>query len=43
MLGAQLDPAAVGLQDALEVGALDPPGELGGDLRQRAVVVEIEA
>src|SRR5262249_6726909 len=38
MPGAQLDPAAILLQHALEVGALDPTDELGGDLRQRAAV-----
>jgi hypothetical protein len=42
VLGAQLDAAPVFLQDALKVGTLDPAGELGGDVRQRAVVVKIE-
>ncbi len=38
----QLDSPAVFLEDSLEVGSLDPAGELGGDLRERAAVVEIE-
>ena len=42
MLGAQLDSPAVFLEDALEVGALDPAGELGGDLGERPAVIEVE-
>ncbi len=42
MAGAKLDATAEFLQHAPKVGSLDPRRELGGDLRQRAVVVEVK-
>ncbi len=42
MPGAEFDAAAEFFQHALKVGTLDPGCELGGDLRQGSVVVEVE-
>ena len=38
-----VDPAAIAFEDALQVGALDPLGQLVGDRLERAMEVEVEA
>ena len=40
--GTQLDSTAIFFQDALQVGAFDPAGELGRDLGEGAAVIEVE-
>src|SRR4051812_39203491 len=43
MGGAAVDPPAIALEDALEVGTLDPLGQLVGDRLEGPVQVELEA
>ncbi len=42
MLGAAVDPTSVAFKDLLEVGPLDPLGQLVGDVLERPAVVEVE-
>ena len=42
MVRTQLDTASVFFEDPLQIGALDPAGEIGGDLGKPPAVVEFE-